>query len=186
MRDVTMTELERLEEAARGVDVALPMEEEAFRAFYDRTARTLWAYLARITGDRQAADDLLQETFYRFLRAGAEHESEAHRRASLFHTATNLVRDRRRRQAIRPPCLAGDRLEREPGVHQPPDRRTDLSRAMDALGTRDRALIWLAYAHGSSHQEIADAMGLKAASVKQLLFRARRRLAERLGRARRG
>jgi len=44
------------------------MDEETFRAFYDRTARPVWSYLARITGDRALADDLLQESYYRFLR----------------------------------------------------------------------------------------------------------------------
>jgi RNA polymerase sigma-70 factor (ECF subfamily) len=43
---------------------------------------------------------------------------------------------------------------------------------------RDRELLWLAYAQGSSHREIADSLGLKTASIKLLLFRARRRLAK--------
>ena len=51
------------------------MDEATFRAFYDRTARGIWAYLARVSGDRQIADDLLQETFYRFLRADSDYTS---------------------------------------------------------------------------------------------------------------
>ena len=48
------------------------MDEELFRAFYDRTAKALWAYLAHVTGDHYAADDLLQETYYRFLRTNID------------------------------------------------------------------------------------------------------------------
>ena len=33
-----------------------PMDEDTFRAFYDRTSRAVWVYLARVTGDRQLAD----------------------------------------------------------------------------------------------------------------------------------
>ena len=36
------------------------MDEETFRALYDRTSRALWAYLSRITGSPDAADDLLR------------------------------------------------------------------------------------------------------------------------------
>jgi RNA polymerase sigma-70 factor, ECF subfamily len=56
-------------------------------------------------------------------------------------------------------------------------RRTDLARGLSQLKPRERDLLWLAYAHGSSHREIADALGLKTGSVKLLLYRARQRLA---------
>jgi RNA polymerase sigma-70 factor (ECF subfamily) len=56
-------------------------------------------------------------------------------------------------------------------------RRVDLSRAMARLKPRERELLWLAYAQGSSHQEIAATLRLKTSSIKALLFRARQRLA---------
>ncbi len=90
-RDVTFTDVDRI--AASDACTGFVMDEDTFRAFYDRTARGVWAYLARVTGDRQMADDLLQEAFYRFLRADATHDSEAHRRNSLYRIATNLARD---------------------------------------------------------------------------------------------
>src|ERR1041385_1052002 len=102
MRDLTLSELKQLELRVGEADIALEMDEATFRSFYERTARPLWAYLSRITGDRQQADDLLQESYYRFLRAGAAYENEAHRRNSLFRIATNLARDAHRRRRLRP------------------------------------------------------------------------------------
>lgn len=181
---MALPDAERFDALVAGeADAAFVMDEDTFRAFYDRTARAVWVYLARITGDRQLADDLLQEAFYRFLRARATHESEAHRRNSLFRIATNLARDAHRRHRSRPihelhdpdhPATADDAAGRV-------ERRTDLTRALDRLKPRERALLWLAYAEGSSHREIADALGVKHGSVKLLLFRARRRIAKLLG-----
>ena len=68
-------------------------------------------------------------------------------------------------------------LSHAPRVEEDTQRRADLSRAMAHLRPRDRAMLWLAYAQGASHREIADSVGVKAASVKLLLFRARRKLA---------
>lgn len=42
-------------------------------------------------------------------------------------------------------------------------------------------MLLLAYVQGASHEEIAGVFGLRTASVKTLLFRARRRLAQMLG-----
>jgi RNA polymerase sigma-70 factor (ECF subfamily) len=184
MRDVTLSGLERLgaDLTSSEAEDLFQMDEDAFRVFYDRTARPVWAYLTRMTGDPRLADDLLQEAYYRLLRARATHESDAHRRNYLFRIATNLVRDLRRRPQIESTRLAdapgGDHADpRSADVAAAAARRVDLGRAMTQLKPRERDMLWLAYAQGSSHQEIADALGLKRASIKLLLFRARRRLA---------
>src|SRR5688572_11526296 len=82
------------------------MDEDAFRAFYDRTPGALWGYLSRISGDRQVADDLLQESYYRLLKTTVAFENENHRRNYLYRIATNLVRDEKR--ASRPLFAAID------------------------------------------------------------------------------
>lgn len=162
----------------REMTVAAPLDEEAFRAFYDRTSRSVWLYLARITGDRTLADDLLQEAYYRFYRAAAAHESELHRRNSLFRIATNLARDthRRKRDVHHTPLE-----ESEPQLAtrdaESMEMRTDLQRALEQLSSSQRELLWLAYAEGSSHDEIAGVVGVSPGSVKSLLFRARKKLA---------
>jgi RNA polymerase sigma-70 factor, ECF subfamily len=188
-REMALSDLRRAELlAAQSGDTitALQMDEDTFRAFYDRTARPLWAYLARITGDRQVADDLLQESYYRFLRAGAEYENDAHRRNSLFRVATNLARDAHRRARLRPWLGRQDTEDVSvlvaPGGADHLDQRSDLERAMRRLRPRDRAMLWLAYAEGSTHREIATTLGLNAGSVKLMLFRARRKLSALLGR----
>src|SRR6478672_13564333 len=95
-RELTVSDLERLDRIATAAVEALQMDEDTFRAFYDRTARPVWIYLARITGDRALADDLLQESYYRFLRADRCFDSETHRRNYLYRIATNLAHDRHR------------------------------------------------------------------------------------------
>jgi RNA polymerase sigma-70 factor (ECF subfamily) len=177
MTPFSLTNVDRLEAAAGELDVPFEMDEDTFRAFYDRTARPLWAYLARITGDRQAADDLLQECYYRLLRVRVAHDDEAHRRQYLFKIATNLARDGHRRKATSPEIAAGVDVDAAASASGRPDVRLDLTRAFDRLKRRERELLWLAYAQGSSHAEIGAALGLKTGSIKPLLFRARQRLA---------
>jgi RNA polymerase sigma-70 factor, ECF subfamily len=182
MADATFLDVRRLPADAETADVALAMDEEAFRAFYDRTSGALWGYLSRVSGDRQIADDLLQESYYRLLKTTVAFESENHRRNYLYRIATNLVRDTRR--AARPLFDEGIEMADVPAPEGPADveSRADVRRALGGLKPRERAMLWLAYANGSSHAEIADVLGLKTASIKLLLFRARRKLAAKLQR----
>ncbi len=173
---------------SRDAERAVPlMAEDEFRAFYERTAKPLWSYLSRITRDRQQTDDLLQEAYYRFYRLGARHVDEAHRRNSLFQIATNLVRDAARRASYRQDVpLDSDTGDEAPAVQvvsnapvpaRQAEIRTDLARAMKQLEPLQRELLWLAYAQGASHEEIAEILGLKAISIRTLLLRARRKIA---------
>jgi RNA polymerase sigma-70 factor (ECF subfamily) len=183
MPDATISSIDRLHADGVAAETVFEMDEDTFRAFYDRTARALWAYLSRITGSPDRADDLLQESYYRFLRAHAAHETEAHRRNSLFRIATNLARDghRRDRRTGTVPLPLDSDTAGEPrasvDVAGDAQRRTDLARAMARLKPREREMLWLAYAQGSTHRDIAEALGVKAASVRLLLFRARHKLA---------
>ncbi|MGE0394348.1 MAG: RNA polymerase sigma factor [Vicinamibacterales bacterium] len=164
---------------AAGERDATSMTEDAFRAFYERTAPGVWAYLARTTGDRAQADDLLQEACYRMLRARRDYADDDHRRHALYAIATNLVRDTWRRRASSPPVAAAlpdDIVDGSVDVAGRAIARADLHRAMARLSVRDRQLLLLAYAHGWSHKEIARALDLAATSVKLLLWRARRRV----------
>jgi RNA polymerase sigma-70 factor (ECF subfamily) len=175
--EVTYLDVGRLNADAAEADVALAMDEDAFRAFYDRTAGPLWGYLSRISGNRQLADDLLQEAYYRLLKSKVAFETETHRRNYLYRIATNLVHDTKRGTR----ALFDEGVE-VAGIPAPeglasPEQRTDVRRALGRLKPRERALLWLAYAQGSSHTEIADVLGLKTGSIKLLLFRARRKLA---------
>ena len=173
----SMANAERL--AVDTADHALMMDEEAFRAFYELTARGLWAYLSRTSGNSRLADDLLQEAYYRLLRSRTVFESDDHRRNYLYRIATNLVRDGRRRPG--PDTSAAD-IEQTPAAEGPgaeirAARRLDVTRAMGQLKPRERSMLWLAYVKGCSYAEIAEVVGVRPSSLKSLLFRARRRLA---------
>jgi RNA polymerase sigma-70 factor (ECF subfamily) len=153
------------------------MNEQEFHFFYSRTARPLKAYLMSVSGgDFALADDLLQESYYRFLRADFEAEDETHRKNYLFRIATNLLRDHHRRRRPEVPELpeVADRSDAGDRAHL----RSDLSRALRTLKPRDRKMLWLAHVEGFSHREIGEVLGLKTDSVRPMLFRARQRLAE--------
>lgn len=162
------------------------MDEQAFRTFYDRTARLLWSYLYRGSGnDAALADDLLQESYYRFLRVRLPEMNQDYMKNYLFRIGTNLMRDHWRQSKSEPVPLiqaAGSREKRPPdlassdGVAEAIHARSDLAWALGGMKPRERELLWLAYVEGSSHREIAQIVGLKEKSVRTLLFRARQKL----------
>ena len=152
-----------------------PMDEVAFRALYERTAPALRGYLARVSGSRALADDLLQESYLRLLRSGFAGNDEDHARRYLFRIATNLLRDHYRRPRRDTGPLPDD--VPAPAEAGAVELRRDFHGVFASLSARERSLLWLAYVEGSSHREIAAALGVTAASVRVLLFRARARLA---------
>jgi RNA polymerase sigma-70 factor (ECF subfamily) len=186
IREITVAELESSKVGAEAAEQSFHMDEQTFRVFYESTARPLWAYLSRILGSATLADDLVQESYYRFLRATLKSEDAAYQKAYLFRIATNLARDHWRRLPRHEPGEAADpdEVPADDRTAERVQQRSDLGRALGGLKPQERELLWLAYAEGASHKEIADVLGLRAASVRLLLFRARQKMLKLLRRPR--
>lgn len=161
--------------AARAASSAAGLHEAAFRELYAHTAGRLLGFLiCRTGGDRSAAEDLLQETYYRLLRAPDLPCDLEGRTRLAFRIAINLARDRDRRERVRerplpPSPTAGTGCARACAA--------ELGDALAALHPRERDLLWLAYVEGASHREIAAIAGVREASVRPILYRARRKIA---------
>lgn len=166
--------------ARAGADaVATGLDEAAFVDLYRRVARPLWGYLRRVTGDAALADDLLQEAFTRLLAEAEPPVQEAAQRAWLYRTASRLAIDSRRRAAREVPQdeESEARLPARATAQRDPILAREMAIAFGHLAPQERALLWLAHVEESSHRDIAGALGVKEASVRVLLFRARRKLA---------
>jgi RNA polymerase sigma-70 factor (ECF subfamily) len=153
------------------------MNSERFAAFYERSARPLWAYLARVSGDPALADDLMQESYVRFLCASSPCDGEVESRRYLFRIASNLLRDHWRRPGTTSIDDLPENLFASTESSEQMDSWALLQPAMARMRPRDRQLLWLAHAENYSHREIAEITGLAMPSIRLLLFRARRKIA---------
>jgi len=173
--------------AAAGIDAMMAwsdrqlMTEPVFLAFYARTSGPVFGYLRRLTGNPSIAEDLLQDAYVRFLAAARLPEDDDHRKNYLYRIATNLARDyfRRLKTETDTESRLSDGSWPRPGssADSTVASVTDTWDLLAKLSPRDRELLILAYVEGMTHREIAGVTGLVRASVKPLLFRARRRFA---------
>ncbi len=153
------------------------MTEQRFRQFYESTYAPLWAYLARVGGDHHLAEDVAQEAYVRLLRSPSTPDSEDELRKLLYTVALNILRDHWRRARRIAEWTEQAASGGEPSTA--PDEETgDIAAALEKLPPQQRSLLWLAYVEGYEHREIARMTSLAEKSIKVLLFRARKRLAD--------
>lgn len=155
-----------MEAVARG-------DEAALATLVDRHGVPLHAYLSRLTGDAVEAEDLAQESWVRIARGAAGFDRRRRFRSWAYGIATNVARDRYRRQRARggphralPETLAvpsgeGQRLA-----------RLDLRGRLAELPERLRQTLLLRYFGGLTEPEIADALGIARGTVKSRLHSA--------------
>jgi RNA polymerase sigma-70 factor, ECF subfamily len=168
-------ELTSTPEAAEAeTDDGLRMGRSAFYALYEQTSMPLLRFLVRMTRRPDLAEDLLQEAYCRLLTTRLPVMDDRQMRNYLFRIASNLVRDRWRGSKDDLPPENAVEIS-APASHL--ERNLVVRQAFDRLKPRERQLLWLAYVEGSSHQEIAESTGLRSGSIRLLLFRARRKMA---------
>jgi RNA polymerase sigma-70 factor (ECF subfamily) len=170
-------------------------EVDALGALYDRHARIVFALLVRIAGDRDAAEEILQEVFLRaWQHAHAFDDSRGTVRSWLYGIAHNLalneLRRRRRRPQPQPRPASTDPDSDEyagnvaVGADPAVDawcavRDAELAQALDQLPPSQRAVLLL-YGEGFSQSEIAARLGEPLGTVKSRMRRALGHLRETL------
>jgi len=168
---------EALMRAVRGGDVA------RLGVLFERYHRPLFDFLARMTGDRAAAEDLVQDVFIRVLKYRATFRDEGSFETWIFRIARNARADwfkaRRTTDDVldesadyASPAIATDeRLAHETEVAR-------LERALLLLRDDKRELIILARYRGMKHEAIAELLGVEPGTVKVRIHRAVNELRE--------
>ena len=166
-------------------------DSQAFAQLIDRHKDQMVNYLARLTGCRDRAEDIAQETFVRFYRQLHHYRDEGTLSAYLFRIATNLVRSeerRKRRWRLLQPLLATSGFTSN--GHPPPaspqadalatEEHSQVTRALASLDVIYRAPLVLREIEGLSYHEIADVLGCNEGTVKSRLHRGRQLLKQKL------
>jgi RNA polymerase sigma-70 factor (ECF subfamily) len=143
-------------------------EEDRARCLFDEHASDLLAFAQRLMhGDRQLAEDIVQETLLRAWKHADELPAHA-RRPWLFTTARHLVIDSYRARKARPIEASTEQLEAAV-VDEGLDAALDavlLTEALRALSPEHRAVIFDCYYRGRTAAQIAEASGLPPGTVR--------------------
>jgi RNA polymerase sigma-70 factor (ECF subfamily) len=161
------------------VEAESRVDEATFRTLYEDIAPSLRVYIRRACGDAALADDLLQEAFFRFLRAKVPSLERWQIKAYLYRTAVSLLTDHWRRLDRERRWEASHLFDRSEPAGEPPEEGNEM-RLFRRLKPREQTLLWLAYVEGLDHRQIALALHLSDKSVRVLLFRARKNFADAL------
>ena len=158
---------------------ALQGDEEKLAALYDAYSPALFRYAYRLLGNEQAAEDIVAEAFYRFLRLlKAGGGPKDHLKAYLYRVAHNLIMDRFRRQ---PPVelnleLGSEDLSDE---SEGPDQQTERAHAQASvrqslwkLTPDQRQVVVLKFFEQLSNEEVSQVLHKPVGAVKSLQHRA--------------
>lgn len=170
---------------------ALAGQQSAFEQIVRRYQRPLVHFIARVTGDREHAEDLAQECFIKAFRSLAAFDTSRRLSSWLFRIAHNTAIDamrRPRRRLVSLDSRTADGPDLAAATPAPPEpdpvERAALGEALEAALSRlrpdFRAAVVLRYDEGLAFDEIGQIMGIPETTARSHVHRARKELARRL------
>ena len=146
-------------------------DAEAFNALYRDHAQRLCAFVRQITGNRAAAEDIVQETFIGIWQKPADfHPERGSVRAYLYGIARKRASGWWRQH---PPVESSE--EPEPSASTT-ELASLLRNALATLPEDQRLLLWLREIEGQSYAELAAILDIPIGTVRSRLFAAREAL----------
>lgn len=160
----------------------------AFRTLIERHEAPLLRFLTRLTGSRELAEDVFQETFLQVHQSLDSYDTTRRFKPWLFTIAANKGRDALRRAKRRPAVSLSRAIDADEGrsfvdlmaVDLPgPDDRINreeqqamVQMAIDQMSPRLREILLLAYFQRMTYAQIAEAYGIPLGTVKSRLHAA--------------
>ena len=146
----------------------------AFAVLYDRHSRAAYSLAYRMMGERQGAEDLVQEAFLKAWRAAGSYRAE---RGSVRTWILSIVHNRGIDQlrSIASHRKTQDKAEATAPTSQPSDafaetwhnsQREQVRKALQVLPPEQLKVLELAYFSGYTHTEIAELLDLPLGTVK--------------------
>jgi RNA polymerase sigma-70 factor (ECF subfamily) len=156
------------------ISLVREQNSEAFAALYDRHSRAAYSLAYRMLGDRQAAEDLVQDVFLKIWRAAGSYRAERGSvRTWMLSIVHNRGIDHLRSTASR--RRTQEKIEASAPKSQPSDafaetwrnsQREQIREALSTLPAEQLKILELAYFSGYTHAEIADLLSLPLGTVK--------------------
>jgi RNA polymerase sigma-70 factor (ECF subfamily) len=172
--------------AGEAIERAREGNLDAFREVVEAHSAAIFRVAYRLTGNREHAEDVVQDTFFKAYRNLQRFDGRAQAGTWLYRIAVNCALDllrRQRREPGEPRTEVVDPPAAEPG----PERQARssevgaaLRRALPALSPLERTAFLLRHCEGRSIAEICRLLGVGESAGKQAVFRAVRKLRGRL------
>ncbi len=153
-------------------------DSDSLLRLYRKYSHRVFSLVYRILGDRPAAEEVLQDTFYRLWERSQLYQPEKGQLISwLLTVARNLALDHKRKESRRADSnvsvMGGefsgvdpDSLPATSSALEDPDFGPTIRRVLERLPAEQKKVIELAYFEGLTHQELADKLGQSLGTVK--------------------
>lgn len=169
-------------------------DQPRFGELVEQSYRKVYNLAYRLSGNRQDAEDLTQEAFYRAYRSFGDFEGDKPFENWIFRIVTRLFLDLKRSRRRRIQAVSFDAPVRAPGHDDeisidvaddgPNPEQTfffdqmseELECALSKLKPEHRVMVMLADVQGMPYQEIAEVVGVPVGTVRSRLHRAHKQL----------
>ncbi len=159
-------------------------DKSCLGTLFERHHVALYNFCLQLSRNTALAEDIVQETFLRMLKASASFRGDGSFRGWMFNIARNLMYDHMRREKRLQP-MDDQQRDQQPGLEPGPDKTVAdhqggqlLHKALGLLPTAAREVIWLGRFHFDGYTELGQALDCSAGTARVRMHRAMKQLRE--------